>query len=397
MNAGLDRIKPYPFEQLAALRHGVQLVDKSPLNLSIGEPRHPPPEVILQALTENVADIGRYPPTRGSLNLRTAISEWLVRRFALNPNLLQPEKHVLPVNGTREALFAIAQCVVASKAEKNLVLMPNPFYQIYEGAALLAGGEPHYLNARDDGQPDFDTVPAAVWERCALLYICTPANPTGTPLDTAALQRLCELAAVHDFIIASDECYCEIYMDEAQPPTSLLAASAALGNGDFTNCIVFHSLSKRSNAPGLRSGFVAGDADLLAQFLRYRTYHGCAMSMTIQAASIAAWRDEAHVVENRKQYRAKFAAVIDILDPVLKVRLPAAGFYLWPELGMDDVEFSRGLLAAENVTVLPGSYLARHNAGLNPGSGRIRIALVDGLSDCIEAARRLREFVASLQ
>ena len=397
MNAGLDRIKPYPFEQLAALHNGVELVDKSPLNLSIGEPRHPPPEVILQALTENVADIGRYPPTRGSLNLRTAISEWLVRRFALDPNLLQPEKHVLPVNGTREALFAIAQCVVASKAGKNLVVMPNPFYQIYEGAALLAGGEPHYLNARDDGQPDFDTVPAAVWERCALLYICTPANPAGTPLDTAALQRLCELAAVHDFIIASDECYCEIYLDEAQPPTSLLAASAALGNGDFANCIVFHSLSKRSNAPGLRSGFVAGDADLLAQFLRYRTYHGCAMSMTIQAASIAAWRDEAHVIENRKQYRAKFAAVIDILDPVLKVRQPAAGFYLWPELGMDDVEFSRGLLAAENVTVLPGSYLARHNAGLNPGSGRIRIALVDGLSDCIEAARRLREFVASLQ
>jgi len=398
MNPNLSQLHPYPFERLAKLFDGTTPpAHLQPISLSIGEPRHPTPGFITEELITHLHGLSRYPVTRGTVELRTAIADWLQARFRLTANSLDPDTQILPVNGTREALFAFAQCVV-DPTTSPVVLMPNPFYQIYEGAALLAGAEPWFMNTtrESDYRPDFTTVPESVWQRCQLVYICTPGNPTGAVMSTRELQQLIGLADQFDFVIASDECYSEIYPESASPPAGLLQAAAELGRDDFSRCMVFHSLSKRSNAPGLRSGFVAGDANLIAPFLRYRTYHGCAMPPATQAASISAWRDEAHVAENRTLYTQKFAAVLDILAPVLDVRMPDAGFYLWPQTPVDDAEFARGLLAQQHVTVLPGSYLSRSAAGINPGRNHVRMALVAPLEDCIEAAERIKTYIVSL-
>ena len=398
MNPDLDRLQPYPFERLNALKAGVNPpTTTAHIALQIGEPKHATPGLVTEELLSHLHGLAVYPTTKGTPGLRGAIANWLTRRFALPAHSIDPDRHVLPVNGTREALFAFAQAVV-DRTRPATVLMPNPFYQIYEGAALLAGAEPHYVpcTAATGWAPDFDAVPAAIWDRCQLLYVCSPGNPTGAVLDIATLQHLIRRADAHDFVIAADECYSEIYRDEATPPAGLLQAAAAMGRGDYARCIVFHSLSKRSNAPGLRSGFVAGDADILERFLLYRTYHGCAMSPPVQAASARAWSDEAHVVANRVAYRNKFSAVLDVLDGCLDVTTPSAGFYLWPRTPVPDTDFARGLYASENVTVLPGSFLSRPAGGSDPGASHVRIALVAPLDDCVEAALRIRRFVATL-
>ncbi len=398
MNPDLARLHPYPFERMAKLHAGVTPpAEMETIRLSIGEPKHPTPGFISEAVIEHLHGLSVYPTTRGNEPLRTAICEWLTQRFRLPAASLDAARHVLPVNGTREALFAIAQCVVDRSGQAR-ILMPNPFYQIYEGAALLAGAEPYYLNtvADNDYLPDFGAVPDSVWRRCQLIYLCSPGNPTGRVVDMRALQELIALAQRHDFVIASDECYSEIYRDEGQPPPGLLAAAAAMGNDSYRHCLAFHSLSKRSNAPGLRSGFVAGDARLIEAFLLYRTYHGCAMPPATQDASVRAWRDERHVAENRRLYREKFSALSDILAPVLDVQIPPAGFYLWPRTPIDDQEFSRRLYQQQNIIVLPGSYLSRDTASGNPGSDHVRIALVAPLEECIEAAQRIRTFVEKL-
>ena len=398
MNPDLSRLQPYPFERLAQLNAGVvPPVDRQPIMLSIGEPKHTTPHFIAETVISHLHGLSQYPLTRGQPALREAIGAWLGRRFELPAGSIDPERQVLPVNGTREALFAIAQAVV-DRSRDPVVLMPNPFYQIYEGAALLAGAEPVFMNTMADTGylPDFSRVPASVWQRVQLVYTCSPGNPTGAVMGLSALQELIDLADRHDFVIASDECYSELYFDEAAPPPGLLQAAAAMGRTDYRRCLVFHSLSKRSNAPGLRSGFVAGDRDLIAAFLRYRTYHGCAMPPATQAASTLAWQDEAHVIANRALYREKFSAVVDILGPLLDVRIPAAGFYLWPVTPVDDCRFTRGLLEQQNVTVLPGSFLSRTHAGVNPGADHVRMALVAPLEDCVEAAERIGAYLAGL-
>jgi N-succinyldiaminopimelate aminotransferase len=397
MNPDLNKLHPYPFEKLATLKQGLTPpAELAPIALSIGEPKHAAPGFVIEAMQGALDGLSRYPSTKGQLDLRIAIVEWLQRRFRLPAASLDPERHVLPVTGTREALFAFAQAVV-DRQQDACIIMPNPFYQIYEGAALLAGAEPVYLNtmAENDFVPDFDSVKASTWQRCQVLYLCSPGNPTGAVINTAMLQRLIELAEQYDFIIASDECYSEIYFDEQQPPVGLLQAAAEAGHTDYRRCVVFHSLSKRSNLPGMRSGFVAGDADILARFLKYRTYHGCAMPPHHQVASIQAWQDESHVVVNRHQYRAKFDAVLEILQPVLKVERPAAGFYLWPQTPLDDATFTQQLYARQNVSVLPGSYLSREVNGVNPGHARVRMALVAEFDECIEAAKRIRTYLES--
>ena len=397
MNPNLAQLQPYPFERLAKLFEGTTAAAAlTPISLSIGEPRHATPGFITEEVITHLHGLSRYPLTRGMPQLRSAIADWLVQRFTLPAGSLDPERQVLPVNGTREALFAFAQCIVNPRSDAR-VLMPNPFYQIYEGAALLAGARPWFMNTtRESGLlPDFDAVPDAIWERCQLVYICTPGNPTGAVMPTAALQQLIELADRHDFVIASDECYSEIYRDGDTPPAGLLQAAAALGRHDYRRCVVFHSLSKRSNAPGLRSGFVAGDAAIMSDFLRYRTYHGCAMPPATQAASIRAWQDEAHVAENRTLYTDKFDAVLDIIAPLLDVQPPDAGFYLWAHTPLDDTDFARELLAQQNVMVLPGSFLSRPVAGNNPGKDYVRMALVAPLEDCIEAAGRIKSYIVS--
>jgi N-succinyldiaminopimelate aminotransferase len=397
MNPDLDKLQPYPFEKLAALKAAVTPAQKEHIALSIGEPKHQPPGFVVEELITHLHGLANYPLTKGRGELRQAIAGWLSRRFRLEAGSLDPERHILPVAGTREALFAFAQAVV-DRTASPLVLAPNPFYQIYEGAALLAGAEPYFLNttAANRFLPDLDAVPAEVWQRCQLIYLCTPGNPTGAVADIPFLQKLIGLADEHDFIIASDECYSELYFDEAAPPPGLLQAAAAMGRHDYRRCVVFHSLSKRSNLPGLRSGFVAGDAEVLGRFLKYRTYHGCALPPPTQAASIAAWNDETHVKTNRDRYREKFDAVLAILQPVLKVERPDAGFYLWPETPICDTDFAQQLFAREHVTVLPGSYLSRDAHGSNPGTHRVRMALVAELDECIEAAERIRRFVEQL-
>lgn len=402
MNPDLDRLQPYPFEKLRALKEGiVPPADKSAIALSIGEPRHSPPGFVLEEMITHLHGLENYPLTKGSLALRTACSNWLSRRFHVPTELVDPEKNILPVNGTREALFAFAQAII-DRTKNPLVIMPNPFYQIYEGAAFLAGAEPWFLNttAENDFIPDFNTVPTDVWQRCQLVYMCSPGNPTGAVISESALSKLINLADEHDFIIASDECYSEIYFDEQNPPTGLLEVAANMGRTNFERCVVFHSLSKRSNLPGLRSGFVAGDAGILKKFLLYRTYHGCAMQPPAQAASIKAWGDEQHVLENRNHYREKFDAVLEILTPVMNVKKPQAGFYLWPETpannGMNEQNFARDLFAQQNVTVVPGSYLSREAHGINPGSHRVRMALVAPKEECIDAAQRIRSYIESL-
>ncbi|KPK39127.1 MAG: succinyldiaminopimelate transaminase [Gammaproteobacteria bacterium SG8_47] len=398
MHQWLTRLQPYPFERLNSLKHGcTPPPDRPHIALSIGEPRHEPPHFVVEALIAHLHGLSSYPTTRGSDALRQAIAEWVSERFGLPADTLSAAEHVLPVNGTREALFAFAQAVVNSSSNA-LVLMPNPFYQIYEGAALLAGAEPYFLNAFEENgfMPDLDAVADGVWERCQLIYLCSPGNPSGAVMPVQTLQRIIELADRYDFVIASDECYSELYFDETQPPAGLLQAAAAMGRTDYARCVVFHSLSKRSNLPGMRSGFVAGDADIIRAFFQYRTYHGCSMPPHHQAASISAWRDEDHVRANRKLYTEKFAAVMEILGPVMDVKLPQAGFYLWPRTPIEDERFARELYARQNVTVLPGSYLSRPAHGQNPGAGRVRMALVAELEQCVEAAHRIREFVETL-
>lgn len=398
MNPHLASLHPYPFEKLAHLKQGIMPpADLRPITLSIGEPAHATPACLQQALLTHLQGLANYPTTKGIPELRQAIAQWLSLRFKIPQDIINPDTHILPVNGTREALFSFAQCVI-DPASKALVLMPNPFYQIYEGAALLAGAEPYFLNTTEASGyiPDFESVPETVWQRCELIYICSPGNPTGQLIGQQDLIKLIELAEKYDFIIASDECYTELYDDENTPPVGLLETAFAIGNTAFKRCVVFHSLSKRSNAPGLRSGFVAGDAEILKQYFQYRTYHGCAMSLPAQHASIAAWQDESHVQENRQLYREKFDAVIDILNTVTPAIRPPAGFYVWLKTPIPDTDFAQLLYKTENVTVLPGTYLSREFNGVNPGRHHVRIALVAPFDECVDAANRIKHFVNSL-
>jgi N-succinyldiaminopimelate aminotransferase len=429
MNSGLAFCHPYPFEKLAQLKQGIIAPqDKQHIALSIGEPTHATPGFIQNALFEHISGLGTYPTTKGILSLRKAIANWLSFRFKIPHEAIDPETQVLPVSGTREALFSIAQCVVDASS-KPICIMPNPFYQIYEGAAFLAGAEPYFLNTTEASGylPDFDSVPKNVWQRCCMIYICSPGNPSGAVMPQTDMEKLIRLSEKYDFIIASDECYSELYDDENNPPTGLLQTAYEMGNTEFKRCLVFHSLSKRSNAPGLRSGFVAGDAGIMQPYFQYRTYQGCAMPLPTQQASILAWQDEAHVIENRKLYRAKFAAFIDILSDVCDIQKPAASFYVWLKIPLPsvspffkeglngisddlqgsrkcgklpgataDTEFAQQLFAQENITVLPGSYLSREFAGINPGQNHVRIALVAPLADCIEAAHRIKNFINTL-
>lgn len=394
MNPNLAKLEAYPFQKLRALLGTVTAAaDKTPLNLSIGEPRHATPAVIKDAIVQNLSALSNYPATLGSEQLRAACADWLEQRYQIRrPN---PETEILPVCGSREALFSFAQIAVGKTAEKPdpVVIFPNPFYQIYEGAALLAGATPFYVPslAAQNFKPDWSKVPADIWARTQLVFVCSPNNPTGAVMDLEEWRELFALADRYDFVIASDECYSEIWQEA--PPLGGLSAAQQLGRADFSRLVMFTSLSKRSNAPGLRSGFVAGDAKYLKPYLLYRTYHGAAMSGVVQAASIAAWQDETHVEQNRAAYREKFAAVYPILRDVLTLQMPQAGFYFWAKLPVDDDEaFVRDLFAEENVTLLCGSYLAREADGVNPGRGLVRIALVAELQDCVTAAKRIRDF-----
>jgi len=397
MNPDLKKLQPYPFEKLNALKAGCQPAVEGHIALSIGEPKHEAPAFVLDAIRNNLHQISSYPSTKGTLALRTAITGWLSRRFKLPEGALDPERHVLPVTGTREALFSFAQCFV-DHDEDALVLMPNPFYQIYEGAAFLSGATPFFYNTvkQNNYLPDFDAIDEATWKRCQIIYVCSPGNPTGSVISKQQFIKLIDLSRRYDFIIASDECYSEIYFDENNPPAGLLEAAEECGNKEFTNCIVFHSLSKRSNLPGMRSGFVAGDAKLIKSYLLYRTYHGCAMPPVHQVASTAAWNDEAHVRQNRTLYTQKFNAVIEILESVIEVSLPDAAFYLWLNTPVDDETFAKGLFAQQNVTVLPGSYLSRESEAINPGKNHVRLALVAPLDECITAAKRIKQYIQTL-
>lgn len=393
MNPSLGLLQPYPFERLRALLAGAQPPAHLPLiALYIGEPRHTPPSFVLEKLTQSLGTLGSYPLTLGLPEFRQSIASWLTRRFGLPAGSMNPETMILPVNGTREALFAVTQAIT-DRSRDPLIVMPNPFYQIYEGAALLAGAQPWFMgnDRSNEALPDLDGVPAEVWNRCQLLFLCSPGNPTGAVASVDYLKRALELADRYNFVVASDECYSEIYLDESNPPAGLLQAAVAAGHTQFERCLVFHSLSKRSSVPGLRSGFVAGDASVMKPFLLYRTYHGCAMPAYVQLASIAAWNDEQHVIENRRLYREKFARVLPILREVMDVDAPEASFYLWPRVH-DDEQFTRGLFEQQHVTVLPGSYIARNGQDGNPGRGRVRISLVANVPECVEAAERIRTF-----
>jgi N-succinyldiaminopimelate aminotransferase len=407
MNPLLSSLQPYPFERLRQLFSGITPNPAfSAISLGMGEPKHPTPAFLQQAMVDAIttqpSGLAAYPATAGEPRLREAFTRWLHTRYQLDVN---PATQVLPVNGSREALFALAQTLVNpgtgnSGDLKPLVVCPNPFYQIYEGAALLAGAQPYFVSSDParNFAPDWDSVPHTVWARTQLVFVCSPGNPTGAVMPLSEWEKLFTLSDRHGFVIASDECYSEIYFRDGEqggPPLGGMEAAAKLGRADFRNLISFTSLSKRSNVPGMRSGFVAGDAALIKQFLLYRTYHGSAMSPVVQSASIAAWGDEQHVIENRRLYREKFAQVTPLLAQVLDVALPDAGFYLWARVVGSDSDFARDLLAQYNVTVLPGSYLAREAQGSNPGTGRIRMALVAETAECVEAARRIVQFVQS--
>ena len=395
MNPRLQSLQPYPFEKLRSLFEDVKPnPGLAHISLGIGEPRHPTPELIKRALSGNLAKLAAYPPTAGGDALRQAIAEWLVRRYGLRA--IDWKTEVLPVNGSREALFAFAQTVVDPRGEA-VVVCPNPFYQIYEGAALLAGARPHYVNTTADRgfAADYASIPQDLWRRTQLLYVCSPGNPTGKVLSLAEWEEIFALADRHGFIVASDECYSEIYFDEGAPPLGALQAAAQLGRGS-ERLVMFSSLSKRSNVPGMRSGFVAGDAAVLKAFLLYRTYHGGAMNPAVQEASVAAWNDEVHVRENRRKYAEKFARVTPIMQTAVEVGRPDAGFYLWARTPIDDTEFGRRLYAEQHLTVLPGSFLARGTGGTNPGAGYVRMALVAEIDECLEAARRIVEFATKL-
>lgn len=398
MNPNLAKLQPYPFQRLAELKQGLtpptELVH---IALSIGEPKHPTPKFISDAVIENISALSNYPTTKGTPELRQAIADWLIKRFSLPKDSVDSEQHILPVNGTREALFAFAQAVI-NPSQEAVAVLPNPFYQIYEGAILLAGAKQQFVNCSQDNNwlADFSKIPAQSWKKCQLLYICSPGNPTGAVIPIETLQELIKLADKYDFVIAADECYSEIYFDEGNKPVSLLQAAAEMGRTDYQRCVIFHSLSKRSNAPGLRSGFVAGDKNIIADFLLYRTYHGCAMPVHHQVASTAAWSDEKHVVENRKLYKEKFKDVIEILNPITEVNQPEAGFYLWlevPSIFENDVAFAKELYEQKNVTVLPGSYLSRNSNNKNPGARWIRMALVATNEECKDAAKRIYDFI----
>lgn len=401
MNPRLQSLHPYPFERLRQLFAGVAPnAALAPISLGIGEPRHATPQLVLDAYAQalHAPGLASYPATAGTPALRQACAQWLQRRYGVQADA---EREILPVNGSREALFALTQAVVDPGDAQAIVVCPNPFYQIYEGAALLAGAQPYYANSDParNFAVDWDAVPEAVWQRTQLVFTCSPGNPTGAVMPLAEWDKLFTLSERHGFVIASDECYSEIYFQD-EAPLGALQAARQLGR-DWQRLVMLTSLSKRSNVPGMRSGFVAGDAGILQQFLLYRTYHGCAMAPPVQAASIAAWGDEAHVAHNRQLYREKFAQVTPVLQPVLDVRLPDAGFYLWagipPQLGLSDTQFARALYEQQAVTVLPGSYLAREAAGINPGAGRVRMALVAETAECLEAAGRIAAFVRSLQ
>ncbi len=398
MNSDLDKLQPYPFEKLTALLAQVDIADKPPIALSIGEPKHQSPQFVIDELVSNIEKLGVYPTTKGVPALRESISTWATQRFNLKQNSLCPEKNILPVNGTREAIFSFTQAVV-DRASIPLVISPNPFYQIYEGATFLAGAELRLLpcTAANNFCPDFSAVKQSDWERCQILFLCSPGNPTGAVIPADTLRELIALADKYDFVIASDECYSEIYCDEATPPVGLLQVCAELGRNNYERVVVFHSLSKRSNLPGLRSGFVAGDASIMSEFLRYRTYHGCAMPIQHQLASIAAWNDEPHVIENRTAYREKFSAVLSILSPVMDVMQTDASFYLWPKTPICDQVFAKELYRQQAVTVVPGSYLSRTVDGHNPGENRVRMALVAPIEECIEAANRIKTYLSTLE
>ena len=397
MNPRLGSLHTYPFEKLSKLLAGAVAPAHLPaIPLSIGEPQHEPPPFVLEALRQGVSRLGAYPGTAGTLELRSSAARWLERRFSLRAGSVDPATMVLPVNGTREALFALVQAVV-DPGDMPVVITPNPFYQIYEGAALLAGATPYYLNATADTNfaPDLDSIPKAVLDRTQVLFLCSPGNPTGAVLHENYLARALDLAERHDFIVAADECYAEIFADEANPPPSLLEVAQETGRDRFQRCIVFHSLSKRSSVPGLRSGFVAGDPELMRKFLLYRTYQGGAMSPMVQMASRLAWDDDAHVRVNRQLYREKFERVLPILSPVLEVQPPEGAFYLWVDIDGDDERFTRDLFTTQNVTVLPGSYLGRATELGNPGAGRVRLSLTATVEDCVTAATRIRDFINS--
>jgi N-succinyldiaminopimelate aminotransferase len=402
MNPGIALLKPYPFERLRGLlANSKPDASKKLIALQIGEPRHPAPAFIAQALMDNLQGLGNYPLTAGTPELRQSIAAWLTRRFRLPADSMKAENMIVPVTGTREALFAFVQAAIDHNSDRSnkarpAVLMPNPFYQIYEGAALLADAEPIFLNctAENNFLPDLESVSADTWNRCQVLFLCSPGNPTGAVMSLDYLKRALQLAEQYNFVIASDECYSEIYLNESQPPVGLLEAAIAMGNTTFKHCVVFHSLSKRSSVPGLRSGFVAGDAEILKSYLLYRTYHGCAMPLPTQAASKLAWQDETHVIENRRLYQQKFAVVLPILQPVMNVYAPTAGFYLWP-LVADDECFTRELFEQQHVMILPGSYLSRPTPHGDPGTGRLRISLVATVDECREAAERIRTYIES--
>lgn len=396
MNHDLEKLQPYPFQKLAALFREVTANPAyPPISLSIGEPKHATPSFIKDALIAGLDGLANYPTTAGSDALRDTIAQWIGRRY----DIAAPDAktQVLPVNGSREALFAFAQAVIDRSKSNPAVVCPNPFYQIYEGAAFLSGATPYFLNTlpEDHFALNFSQLPEAVWQRTQLIYVCSPGNPSGSVMSLAEWQTLFEMSDRYDFVIASDECYSEIYFGDDKPLGALQAAQQ-LGRGDYKNLVMFSSLSKRSNVPGMRSGFVAGDAQVIAKFALYRTYHGSAMNPAIQAATIAAWNDEQHVIENRRLYAEKFAQVVAILKPVLPVVMPDAGFYLWIRTPIADTDFAQQLYRDYNVTVLPGSYLAREAQGINPGKDFVRLALVANTAETMEAVRRIAEFVTTL-
>ncbi|WP_151980238.1 succinyldiaminopimelate transaminase [Acinetobacter guerrae] len=389
MNSSLSLLHPYPFEKLNALFKDIKPADMPLIALSIGEPKHPAPEFVKQTIIDNFQHLSTYPNSKGLPELRQSIANWLTQRFQLNS--ISAEDHILPVTGTREGIFSFVQALI-NREDAPYVVMPNPFYQIYEGAALLAGAKPYFINCtpENDYLGDFDAVPAEVWEKTALLFVCTPGNPTGAVLSKEQFKKLIQLSDQYNFVIASDECYSELWFDQA--PVGLLEVCAEIGRDDYKNCIVFHSLSKRSNLPGMRSGFVAGDAELLKPYLKFRTYHGAAMPVQHQLASIAAWNDEAHVEENRQQYRAKFNLFQSELGSLLALKKPDAGFYYWLQVDHDEA-FAKTLMKKAHIKVLPGRYLSRETTDGNPGENHVRMALVADLAQCEQVVQRLKKIL----
>ncbi len=397
MNPDLALLQPYPFEKLRGLfKNTTANAALSPILLSIGEPKHPTPPFITDAFVDNVGGLSRYPLTLGSDSLRATIAAWLKRRYNLNE--LDGGTQVLPTLGSREAIFALAQTLVDRTKPNATVICPNPFYQIYEGAALLAGAEPYFINAVASDNFRFDAagIPDEVWARAQLVYACSPSNPTGKVMSIEEWEQLFNRSAKFGFTIVSDECYSEIYLDNANPPLGALEAAQQLGLSDYARLVVMGSLSKRSNVPGMRSGYAAGDASILKKFALYRTYHGSAMNPAVQAASEIAWKDEAHVIENRRLYREKFRAFYDIVNPELPLAMPDAAFYYWVKTPIADTEFARRLYQDQNVTVLAGSYLGRDAHGINPGENYVRMAMVSPLNECLDAANRIAKFAKTL-